>query len=77
MSAVLDDTLASLHGYVGEKLVEGRDMSPELALALWRERLREATAIKEGMDALNRGETRPAEDFLKEIDAEFGFGDAE
>ena len=75
MPAVLDDTLESFHGYVGAKLAEGRgrDVSPELALALWRERLREAAAVREGLAVLDRGETRPAADFLRELDAEFGF----
>ena len=75
--AVLDDTLESFHDYIGEKLARGRDLSPELALALWRARLREVAAIREGLDDVNRGETVAAADFLKELDAEFGFTAAE
>ena len=73
MPAALTDTLESFHGYVGEKLAQGRDVSPELALALWRARLREAAAVRQGLDDVDRGETTAAAEFLKEIDAEFGF----
>ena len=72
MAATIDDTLESFSAFVQDKLADGRRMSPEMALALWRERLREARAIQEGMDALNRGETHPVDEFLKELDAEFG-----
>jgi len=72
MEPVVDDSLQSFHNFVAGKLAAGREMSPELALALWRERLREAAAIREGLDALDRGDSRPVESFLKELDAEFG-----
>ena len=36
----------------------------------------DASAIKNGLDAFDRGETRPAGEFLRELDAEFR-GDAE
>ncbi|TWT99303.1 hypothetical protein Pla108_02380 [Botrimarina colliarenosi] len=76
MSAGFADSLESFHDFVGAKIASGKTMSPELALALWRECLREAAAIQEGLDALDRGDTRPVDDFLREIDAEFGL-DAE
>ena len=77
MPAALDDTLKGFHAYIGEKLARGRDLSPELALALWRARLREVAAIREGLEDVERGETMAAADFLKELDAEFGFDAAE
>lgn len=71
MSVGLTDSLESFHDFVGEKLAKGRAISPEIALALWRERLREVEAIQEGLDALDRGETLPVDEFLRELDAEF------
>jgi predicted transcriptional regulator len=72
MSAGFADSLESFHDFVGAKIASGRTMSPEFALALWRERQRETAAIQEGIDALDRGDARPIDDFLRELDAEFG-----
>lgn len=76
MASVAQDSLADFGDFVALKVAEGARFSPEIALALWREKLREVDAIREGFAALERGESRPAEEFLAELDAEFGL-DAE
>jgi len=72
MSIGLADSLENFHDFIGAKIASGKSMSPEFALALWRERQRETTAIQEGIDALDRGDAKPIDDFLRELDAEFG-----
>lgn len=71
MSTGFTDSLEGFHDFIGDKIAHGKTMSPEVALALWRERQREAAAIQEGLDALNNGDTRPVDEFLRELDAEF------
>jgi predicted transcriptional regulator len=72
MSVGIADSLESFHDFIGAKIASGKSMSPEFALALWRERQRETAAIQEGLDALDRGDVRPIDEFLRELDAEFG-----
>lgn len=76
MGGTLEDTLAGFSEFVRLKVEAGLNLSPEMALALWRERVREVTAVREGLDALDRGESRPIADFLRELDDEFGLDDA-
>ena len=72
MESVQANTLASFHQFVGRQLVsEGAaQMSPELALALWREREETLAAIREGLADVEAGRTYPAEEVLRELRAE-------
>jgi len=67
-------TLESFHQFVGQQLAAttAEPMSPEQALALWRERQESLAAIREGLADVEAGRTRPAEDVLRELRAELG-----
>ncbi len=73
MSSTANDTLENFAKFVDDKVSAGTKISPELALALWRDRLREVQAIREGLDSLDTGQVRPIAAFLQELDNELGF----
>lgn len=67
------DELRSFHEFVGRKLAEGGSdsLSPQDCLDLWlfenqtpEERSATLEAIRQGLDDLSAGRTRPAEDVL-------------
>ena len=66
------NTLASFHQFVGQQLASdtAAQMSPELALALWREREETLAAIREGLADVDAGRTYPVEDVIRELRAE-------
>ncbi len=72
MQSLQLNTLASFHEFVGQQLASeaAAQMSPELALALWREREETLAAIREGLADVEAGRTYPAEDVMREIRAE-------
>jgi len=65
-------TLASFHQFVGQQLAseDTAQMSPELAVAIWREREETLAAIREGLADVEAGRTFPAEDVIRELRAE-------
>jgi len=65
-------TLASFHQFVGQQLAseDTAQMSPELAVAFWREREETLAAIREGLADVEAGRTFPAEDVIRELRAE-------
>ena len=66
------NTLANFHQFVGQQLAseDAAQMSPELAVAIWREREETLAAIREGLADVEAGLTYPAEDFIRELRAE-------
>lgn len=66
------NTLASFHQFVGQQLAseDTAQMSPELAVALWREREETLAALREGLADVDAGRTIPAEAVLRELRAE-------
>lgn len=64
--------LESFHRFVGQLLAADTEaqMSPEQALAMWRERQDSLAAIREGLADIEAGRVRPAEDVLRELRAE-------
>ncbi len=72
MPSLQTNNLASFHQFVGEQLASdaAAQMSPELALALWREREEALAAIREGLADVEAGRTYPSEDVMREIRAE-------
>jgi len=72
MQALEPNTLASFHQFVGQQLASeaAANMSPELALALWRERENVLAAIREGLADVEAGRTYPAEDVIRDLRAE-------
>jgi predicted transcriptional regulator len=71
MSASQADSLAEFHKFVGEQLQQADAplMSPEEALARWRERQETLAAIREGLADIEAGRTRPVEETLHELKA--------
>jgi predicted transcriptional regulator len=69
MPNLQDDRLADFHQFVGQQLanVTATPMSPEEALAVWRERQETLAAIREGLADVAAGRSRPFEDFDREF----------
>ena len=66
--------LESFHRFVGEQLRSdaAAQMSPEQALALWRERQEAVQAIREGLDDVEVGRTKPLNEFLADFATRHG-----
>ena len=67
-------TLEEFHQFIGEQLLSdvAAQMSPEQALALWRERQECAEAIREGLADVEAGRTKPLDEFLADFQARHG-----
>jgi len=65
------DSLAEFHKFVGQQLqhAEAPLMSPEEALARWRDQQETLAAIREGLADIEAGRTRPVEVTLRELKA--------
>lgn len=49
MSNELSNSLQQFHAFIGKLLQDGQgNLSPEMALAIWRERMETVQAIREG-----------------------------
>jgi predicted transcriptional regulator len=66
--------LADFHRFIGEKLQsdDAAQLSPEQALALWRERQETVQAIREGLADVEAGRTKQLDDFLSDFQARHG-----
>jgi predicted transcriptional regulator len=64
-TSVLED----FHQFIGEQLRsdEAAQMSPEQALALWRDRQETVQAIREGLADVEAGRTKPLDEFLADF----------
>ncbi len=71
MSVISTHPLAAFHKFVGDQLqnADASLMSPEEALARWRERQSTLSAIQEGLADIDAGRTRPVEELLEELQA--------
>ena len=67
-------TLASFHQFIGEQLHSdtGASISPEQALALWRDRQETIEAVREGLADVAAGRTKPFEQFCQEFEHRHG-----
>jgi hypothetical protein len=82
MSIDSNAELRSFGAYIAELIESGKEVvSPEDALARWRmqnlspeEFDEEVAAIREALDDMEAGDKgRPMEEFLAEVDAQYGF----
>jgi len=64
-----ESRLASFHQFIGEQLHAdaGVSISPEQALALWRDRQETIEAVREGLADVAAGRTKPIEQFRREF----------
>ncbi len=68
MAVELKDDLESFHRFVEEQLINGgAKLSPEQVLAIWRERLETIESVRRGIEDVEAGRTRPAEDVIQEL----------
>ena len=70
MRAPDESMLASFHQFIGEQLHSdtGVSISPEQALALWRERQETIEAVREGLADVEAGRTKPFDQFCREFE---------
>lgn len=71
MPASQTEPLVEFHKFVGQQLQQADAplMSPEEALARWREHQETLAAIREGLADIEAGRTRPAEEVLNDLKA--------
>jgi predicted transcriptional regulator len=67
-------TLEQFHQFIGEQLQSDgtAHMTPEQALAAWRERQDSIAGIQEGLADIEAGRTKSLDDFLAEFQARHG-----
>ena len=69
MPTQIETQLQSFHEFVTKQLKNGqRDLTPEQALAKWRERNETVKAIQEALDDMEAGDTgEPADEVIAEL----------
>lgn len=68
MTAETKDDLTSFHEFVGQQLQNGRaSLTPEEVVALWREHLETIESVHRGLQDIDAGRSRPADEVLDEI----------
>jgi predicted transcriptional regulator len=69
MPSLQSNTLASFHQFIGDQLASesASQISPEQALALWREFEQSLAAIRDGLADEEAGRMRPADEVLREM----------
>ncbi len=68
-----ETSLADFHKFLGQQLSHpgAASMSPEEALARWREHQVTLAAIREGLADIDAGRTRPVEELIHELKARY------
>jgi predicted transcriptional regulator len=67
-----ESTLQDFHQFIGEQLRSDAAISPEHALALWRDRQETIEAVREGLADVAAGRTKPHEQFRQEFEQRHG-----
>lgn len=68
MPIEVKNDLESFHRFVEEQLkIGGSKLSPEQALSMWRERLDTIESVHRGLDDIEAGRTRPANEVLTDL----------
>ena len=68
MSMSTNNDRESFHLFIGEQLRVGGDpLSPEQVLAQWRERVETIASVQRGLDDVDAGRTRPANEVIEEL----------
>ena len=73
MSMAHTETRAEFHKFVGQQLshLGAASMSPEEALARWREHQETLAGIREGLADIDAGRTRPVDELIQELKARY------
>jgi predicted transcriptional regulator len=71
MSVREASSLENFHQFVGEQLrsSQAANLTPEEALALWREQQETIEALHEGMDDVESGRVKPLDDFIRDFES--------
>lgn len=76
MSIEPDSDLANFHRFVSQQLATGgSNRTPEEVLAMWREREETIVAVREGLEAIDAGQTTPLEEFAEDFERRHGISD--
>jgi len=68
MEVVTRDDLKSFHEFVGEQIVTGgEDLAPDQVLAMWQDRIETIKAVREGLEAVEAGRTKPLAQFADDF----------
>ena len=68
MSAATKDDLKSFHEFVGRQLENGgAHLTPGQALALWCEHLETIESVRRGLQDIEAGRSRPADEVIDEL----------
>lgn len=75
MPALDSSLLESFHRFVSQRLgsASAMPLTPEEALALWREEQDTLSAIREGLADVDAGRTKSLAEFERDIRQKFGF----
>ena len=74
MAILESNALENFHEFIGRQLASesGASMSPEQALALWREFEETTASVRDGLADIEAGRIRPADEVLREVRRELG-----
>lgn len=68
MAVETGNELDRFHRFVGEQLGNGgAQLSPEQVLAMWHDRLETIQAVREGLEAVAAGRTKPLDVFARDF----------
>ena len=67
MNPAETNVLQSFHQFLGRQLESVALISPEQALALWREEQETIAAVREGLADVDAGRTKPLDQFDREF----------
>ena len=78
MAVETRDDLRSFHEFVGEQIVAGGEhLAPDQVLAMWRERVETVKAVREGLEAVEAGRTKPLDQFTDDFRRRHNISDEE
>jgi hypothetical protein len=69
MAAQNQADLQSFHAFVAKQLADGSLLSPEEALARWRERADTIAAVRDGLQAVANGRFKPLDTFKNDFES--------
>lgn len=72
MATETQNDLADFYQFLGHQVADPCvSLSPEQAVAQWRHRQAEVAAIREGLEAIDTGRTKPLADHLREFNERY------
>jgi hypothetical protein len=76
MGVEAKNDLKNFHDFVADQLANGgAELTPDQVLVMWRERVDTITAVREALDAVDAGRTKPLDEFSKDFRQRHGLSD--